>query len=304
MSSNASKSLIRNPGKSSQSILSWVLLILLALIWGSSFILIKKGLDTFSPTQVASIRVFIGFLTLTPMALFSLKHVPWVNWKYLLLSGSLGVFFPAFLFAFAQTEVSSLLAGILNSLTPLFALLFGILFFRQVGSKLKYVGVLIGFLGTITLVLMKPNGEQISINGYALLVVLAAMMYGLNVNMIKKFLGHLPPLQVSTLSLFMIGPFATGAVFNLSIVETYQNSTFGYQSLLALVVLGFVSTGVATVLFYRLLQMTNPLFASSVTYLIPIVAVFWGLLDGESLQTIHIFSMLMIITGVWLVNKT
>ena len=290
----------------SQSILSWLILIILALVWGSSFILIKKGLDTFSPAQTASIRVFVGFLTLIPMALFSIKHVPLVKWKYLLLSGSLGVFFPAFLFAFAQTEVSSLLAGILNSLTPLFALLVGVLFFGQKGSVSKYVGVLIGFLGTITLILINPNtdGSEISLNGYALLVVLAALMYGTNVNMIKTYLGNLPPLHVSTLSLFVIGPLATGAVLSLEIPNTYQSHPLGNQSLLALVILGFVSTGLATVLFYKLLQMTNPLFASSVTYIIPIVAVAWGLLDGETLNFIHIFSMLMIIAGVWMVNRT
>ena len=289
-----------------QSLLSWLILITLALVWGSSFILIKKGLDTFSPAQAASIRVFVGFLTLIPMALFSIKHIPVSKWKYLLLSGSLGVFFPAFLFAFAQTEVSSLLAGILNSLTPLFALLVGVLFFGQKGSVSKYIGVLIGFVGTITLILINPNtnGGQISINGYALLVVLAALMYGVNVNMIKTYLGNLPPLYVSTLSLFVIGPFATVAVLSLEIPETYQSDPLGNQSLLALVVLGFVSTGLATVLFYKLLQMTNPLFASSVTYIIPIIAVMWGLSDGEHLGFVHIFSMLMIITGVWMVNRT
>lgn len=292
--------------KTPHTFISWLLLIILALVWGSSFILIKKGLATFSPTQTASIRIFVGFLTLSPLALLSWKQVPISKWKYLCISGSLGVFFPAFLFAFAQTEVSSLLAGILNSLTPLFALLVGVLFFGQRGSIPKYTGVLIGFLGTITLILVNPkgNGSPISINAYALLIVMGSLMYGINVNVIKKYLGNLPPLPVSTLSLFVIGPFAAGAVFSLDIPETYQSSTHANESVLALIVLGFLSTGIATVLFYKLLQMTNPLFASSVTYIIPIVAVIWGLIDGESLHVIHIFSMLMIITGVWMVNKT
>lgn len=292
------------PGHNSGHLwLSWLILVALALIWGSSFILVKKGLQAFSPPQVASIRVFVAFLSLAPLALFSWRYVPLSKLGYLFLSGFLGIFFPAFLFAFAQSKISSLMAGILNSLTPLFALLVGVLFFGQQGSLTRYAGVVVGFLGTVALILVNRGGGQIAVNAYALLIVLAALMYGINVNLVKKYLSLLPPLHVSTLSLFLVGPFALISLMNLKVVHTYQHTPGSKTSLFFLILLGLFSTGLGTVLFNRLLQLTSALFASSVTYLIPVVAVTWGILDGEPLTWAHILSMMLIIAGVWMVNR-
>jgi drug/metabolite transporter (DMT)-like permease len=282
--------------------ISWLILLFLALIWGSSFILVKKGLLAFSPMQVASIRTTAGFLALLVLALPNLRQVPREKWIYLWLSGMLGVFIPAFLFAYAQTSLSSSLAGIFNALTPLFTLLFGIMFFQQKGSKYKFLGVFLGLLGSIGLSFLSSKQGVGQFNTSVLLIVLATMMYGMNVNLVKKQLSQLKPLQVSAMSLFALGPFALLGFWFTDVLGTLNTHLAAWEAFGYLLMLGVFSTAIATVFFNYLLQISSAVFASSVTYLIPIVAIVWGVWDGEQLLWVHLICFLSILGGIGLVN--
>jgi drug/metabolite transporter (DMT)-like permease len=298
--SQALKTLPAN--KSNLLTISWLLLIFLSLIWGSSFILVKKGLVAFSPMQVASIRTTAGFLALLFLALPHLRQIPREKWAYLWLSGMLGVFIPAFLFAYAQTSISSSLAGVFNALTPLFTLLFGIAFFHQKGSKYKFLGVFLGLLGSVGLSFLSSKQGMGQFNISVLLIVLATMLYGMNVNLVKKHLNQLKPLQVSAMSLFVIGPFALLGFWLTNVVDTLNTHSGAWEALGYLVMLGVFSTAIATVFFNYLLQISSAVFASSVTYLIPIVAIGWGVWDGEQLLWAHFICFLGILGGIGLVN--
>ncbi len=283
----------------------WAILIFLALIWGSSFILIKKGLVAFSPPQAAAIRLIAAFFTLVWFIYQSMRTVPVEKWIYLFISGMLGTFVPAFLFAYAQTQLESALAGVLNSLTPVFTFLIGWLFFELRVKLLAVVGLLLGFLGAVSLVLIGKDFSTISPNPYGLLVILATVMYGCNLNFVKRHLQGLQAIQIASLVMFFTAPLTFFTFFGTAVPNTVVRGTpESLWALGALVLLGVFSTGVATIFFNRLLLVSTPVFASSVTYLIPIVAIFWGLLDGEQLQPDHYLSMIVIIVGVWLINSS
>ncbi|MEO1652427.1 MAG: DMT family transporter, partial [Bacteroidota bacterium] len=295
------------PGPHSSSskphLLAWTILFLLALVWGSSFILIKKGLLVFSPLQTAALRVGSGILILFFIALPYLRRVPSHKWKYLIISGHLGVLIPAFLFAQAQTGLDSSLAGILNSLTPLFTLLIGNFFFQSRLRLFQVLGVGIGLVGSVGLVLVNSPQGGVSLNHHALLVLLATILYGMNVNLVKKYLSDLPPLMITSISLFTTAPLTLGLLLNLDILATYKSQTGAGEALAYISILGVFSTGIAAIFFNHLIQISNAIFASSVTYLIPFIALLWGVLDGESLSFQIIFALSLVIAGVWLVNR-
>jgi len=280
------------------------LLIILALIWGTSFILIKKGLVVFSPAEVASLRVASAALFVLPVALTRLRNLSFKDYGKLMLSGLLGIFIPSFLFSFAQTRIDSSIAGVMNSLTPIWTMIIGALLFSQRFRGIAILGTLIGFSGTVVLILTKAEGAVGSFNAFALLVVLATILYGSNLNLIKFKIEHISSLTITTVSVMLIGPFAL--IFLLGFTQFIPKLTsaegawkaFGFVALL-----GMMSTAVATVLFNKLVKTNSPLFASSVTYLIPIVAVMWGVLDGEHLYMGHYLGMLLIIGGVYLANR-
>ncbi len=280
------------------------LLIILALIWGTSFILIKKGLVVFSPAEVATIRVASAALFVLPVALAKLKGLKSLDYGKLLLSGLLGIFIPSFLFSFAQTKIDSSVAGIMNSLTPIWTMIVGALLFSQRFRGFAVLGTLIGFGGTVVLMMAKASGPVNSISVYALLIVLATALYGCNLNLIKFKIEHVRSLTITTVSVSLIGPFALvyllGFTDFLHKMQTQREAwnAFGYITLLAL-----MSTAVATVMFNKLVKTHSPLFASSVTYLMPIVAVMWGVLDGEHLYLGHYVGMILIIGGVYLANR-
>jgi drug/metabolite transporter (DMT)-like permease len=282
----------------------WLVLIFLALIWGSSFILIKKGLVVFSPPQTAAVRIVAAFCTLGAFSYISLKKVPRSKWGYLFISGMIGTFIPAFLFAYAQTRLESALAGVLNSLTPVFTFLVGWLFFSLRLRIKAILGLLLGFLGAISLILMGKELGTLDPNPYGLLVILAAILYGCNLNFVKHYLKDLKALHISSLVMLFISPLALATFFIEGVPQTIQTNPASGWALAALVGLGVLSTGVATIFFNRLLLISSPVFASSVTYLIPIVAIFWGLIDGEQLILGHYLSMGIIIIGVWMVNSS
>jgi drug/metabolite transporter (DMT)-like permease len=280
------------------------LLILLTLIWGTSFILMKRGLEVFTAGEVGSIRVVAASVFLIPIALTKLNELkPGHYWK-LFASGMLGIFIPAFLFATAQTRLESSITGIMNSLTPICVLIIGVLVFKQPFRSKSLLGIIIGLAGTIILIAARYEGHIGGFNFYALLVVLACVCYGTNVNFIKFRITDLKALTITSVSIMLISPLALIYLLGFTDFTDHMNTSPGaWQALGYLVVLGLMSTSLATILFNLLIKISTPLFASSTTYLIPIVAVMWGLLDGEVLAIGHFIGMAAIIGGVYLANK-
>ncbi|CCH52157.1 protein of unknown function DUF6 transmembrane [Fibrisoma limi BUZ 3] len=288
-------------------LLVWGLLFVLALVWGSSFILIKRSLTVFPPEQVAAGRIFFALLFFIPFLgvqtrSADIRQSVRGRWVALLAAGLLGFLFPAFLFAIAGAHLNSSLAGALNALSPLFTLVTGALFFGRVIRPTQVLGILIGLGGSILLIFYSATGS-FSINGYALLIVLATVCYGTNINLIGRHLSHLPAL-VSTAWLFaFIGPLALLILFTTDFFTriTLSNASL---ALSALACLGILGSGAMSVLFNRIIQLASPLFASSVTYLMPGVALLWGVLDGEQVHLVQYAGMGICLFGIWLINKS
>jgi len=289
---------------------AWGLLVVLSLIWGTSFILMKKGLVVFSALELGATRVSVAALLLLPFALREIGRVERSRLKWLALSGTVGTLLPAFLFAYAETRLASGLAGVLNALTAVFALLVGALLFGQRLTGLRVLGIALGLLGTVVLMLLGGSGDAATPAGgagnawYGGYIVLATIGYGLSVNVIKYRLHGLTPVAVTSLLLFLIGGPAlaylllgTGFIHKLATVPGAWPA-FGYIALLAT-----MSTAVATVLFNMLIQRSTTLFASSSTYLIPIVALALGALDGEAFNLWHAAGMAIILGGVFIIHR-
>ncbi len=280
----------------------WVVLALLALTWGSSFILMKKGLVFFDSTEVAAFRISLAALVLSPIALRNLGqfkgHV-----MPLLVTGLFGNALPAFLFALAQTEIASGLAGILNSLTSLFTLLIGVLIFRLKTTWMQVTGVCIALVGAAGLIGFESLLGLSENSRYALLVVLASGMYGVAVNTIKSKLPHMRPTHITSLSFLMTGPWCVlYLIFGTDFFHIVQTNQDSWMGVFYLVILAVVGTAAAVIMFNRLIKETTAIFASTVTYLIPIVAVGWGLVDGEIITLVDLAFMLFILTGIFLIN--
>ena len=278
--------------------------VILTLIWGTSFILIKQGLKVFSPDEVGALRVAAASLFLLPAALFRLKELHTHHvWK-LFASGMMGIFIPAFLFATAQTRMDSSVAGIINTLTPIFTMLIGAVIFRQRFKAFAIVGILLGFSGTVLLSLSRSGGTITGFNAFALLIVVACFFYGSNLNFVKFKIPDLGALTITSISVMLIGPLAFIYLFGFTdFTQKLATHEGAWRAFGFVVLLGFMSTAVATILFNRLVKISSPLFASSVTYVMPIVAVMWGLLDQEKLMLGHFVGMAAIIGGVYLANR-
>jgi drug/metabolite transporter (DMT)-like permease len=280
------------------------LLILLSLIWGTSFILMKRGLVVFSPGEVGSIRVVAAMLFLLPIAVTRLKDLNGIQYGKLLISGLLGIFIPAFLFAAAQTRMESSVTGIMNTFTPICTLLIGIFFFRQPFRPQSLLGIIIGLGGTVILIFANYGGAIGGLNAFAFLVIIACILYGTNLNFIKYKVTELKALTITSVSILLISPLAIFYLFGFTDFTTkLTTQPDAWKALGYLVLLGIMSTSVATIIFNYLVKISTPLFTSSVTYLIPIVAVMWGLLDGENLLPGHFIGMIAIIGGVYLANR-
>ncbi len=285
-----------------KKIWQYTLLVFLAIIWGSSFILMKKGLLAFNDMQVASFRIFISFVLLLPLAIKRLKRVKKKHILPLLVVGFIGNGIPAFLFTKAQTQVSSSMAGVLNSLTPLFALLVGLIIFKVKFIWQNLLGIVLGLLGASALVIINSRADFSAENLYPLLIVLATMCYAFTINLIKQKLSDLDSVTIIAMAFLFIGPF--GGVYLISSDFTYaMHSSYLLQSFSSVFLLAMFGSALATILFNYLIKFTTALFASSVTYVIPIVAIMWGLLDGETLILSQMLSIGGILIGVYLVNK-
>tara|TARA_R110000796_G_scaffold96719_1_gene202629 strand:+ start:10732 stop:11625 length:894 start_codon:yes stop_codon:yes gene_type:complete len=286
------------------NVLAWTLLILLALIWGSSFILIKRGLAVFNAGEVGALRILAACMFLIPISIPKVRKLSFKHLKLLFIIGLVGSFIPAFLFAIGQTQLPSGVTGVLNALTPIFVLIMGVLFFKQEITKRKTFGLIIAFVGTAILLAAGSDGGLRGINFYALFIVLATICYGINLNVIKYYLADLKPLVITSVSLLFMGPLAgiyllTFTDFSVTLAtKEGALEAFGYVSLL-----GVMGTAIALILFNKLVQITNPLFTSTVTYLIPIVALIWGFWDNEALGLGQVIGMLAIFAGVYVTNK-
>jgi drug/metabolite transporter (DMT)-like permease len=281
---------------------SIVLLLATTLIWGTSFILIKKASQVFLPLEVGALRIVFGFIFLLPAFLLQRKLLPKKMWRWILLSGLLGSFIPSLLFAWAGSKIDSSLSGMLNATTPLFTVLIGIVFFRQKFSGRQWAGIIAGLAGALSLGLLQPHG--IEVNAFVLPVVLATLLYALNVNLLKSKFSNVPPLALSAATIFAVGPAALVLLLGFTDFTTRLFTLPGaLQAIGYVAVLGVFSTAIALVLFNRLIQIAGPLVASSVTYMMPVVSVMWGLVDGEPMGAGRIFGLLGILAGVYLVNR-
>ncbi len=285
---------------------SWVLVVALVLMWGTSFILIKRGLAAYSPLELGPLRIVVAALVLLPFAVRGLRIVPRARWKWLLVAGGLGNFLPAILFAWAETRLASGLAGILNSLTGLFTLLAGAAFFGERLTGKRLLGVLIGIIGTAVLLSSGPGGlgrVAASDVRYGLLIVLATAMYGLNLNIIRHRLTGIPALEMAALALFAVaGPALIALAFTPVVPHTLAPG--GWAAFGAVAVLATGSTALGLVLYNKLIQRRGTLFATITVYLMPIVSLLWGVLDGERIYAGHYAGLLVILAGVALVSRT
>ncbi|MDA9028877.1 EamA family transporter [Flavobacteriaceae bacterium] len=282
----------------------WIYLSILATVWGSSFILIKKGLIGLTPLQLGSLRTVISSLFIFMIGYKSLKTILYPQWKWIVLSGFIGTFFPAFLFAFAETEVDSGVVSILNALVPLNAILIGLAIFKITSTKLQMLGVILGFIGASMLIFnsMELNPEQNYL--YAGLVVLSTVMYGFNVNLIKHYLQDVKPIAIATGNFVAISipAFLVLVASDFFTTQTFQQQSI-YSSIGYVAILSVFGTVMAKIIFNNLIQISSPVFASSVTYLMPLVALLWGLLDGERFGLDQGFASLLILCGIYLANK-
>ena len=286
------------------SLVKWTLFFLLALIWGSSFILMKEGLKGLNAYQVASLRIFSAGIILLPFLGKALKAVPKKKFAPIILSGFLGTFFPAFFFCIAETKIDSSLAGVLNALTPICTLAIGMAFFKLKIGWLKWVGMLLGLCGMVILLL--GGSQEISVNylGYTLFVLLATVCYGLNVNVANRYFKEFSPLHIVTIAFTAL---IIPTVLILAFTGFFANIDITNQAWIkatsAGIFLGVAGTCLASVIFYTLLKKAGPVFASMVTYGIPFVAFFWGFIAGEAVTLIQLSGLVVILLGVRIVNK-
>lgn len=283
------------------NVTNWLILLVLSLIWGSSFILIKKGLVGFGFVEAASIRLMAGGAVFLPVALHQFSKIPKDRWPYVVLITFVGMFIPAFLFTLAQQHVQSSVAGMLNALTPVFTFVFSIVLFKKKHKLNHVLGLLLGLACAIMLIVERSDSE-LSLNIYAGLIVLATVCYGLNINLVKNYLNEVPSLALSSVSVALGGSLSFLFIF-LPRHEHYTIQNDNWMPLLALAALGILSTALAQLLFYKLIKDSSAIFASSTTYIMPVVAVLWGLLDKEPFHLVHILAIAGILTAVLLIRK-
>ncbi|QCE40886.1 DMT family transporter [Psychroserpens sp. NJDZ02] len=282
----------------------WVYLVVLSLIWGTSFILIKKALLGLSAYQLGALRTVMTGLFLFAVGYNKITSIKKAHWKWIAISGVFGSFIPAFFFAIAETEIDSAVVSVLNSLVPLNTVLLGAAIFKIASSTRQVIGVIIGFVGTSILILegadLNPDQNYL----YAGFVIASTLMYAINVNIIKRYLQDVKPLAIAVGNYVVIFiPAVLVLIFtDFFNIDNFDNPVFS-KAIGYVVILAFFGTALAKVLFNTLVQLSTPVFASSVTYVMPIVALTWGLLDGESFSLAQGFGTFIILVGVYLANR-
>ncbi len=282
----------------------WFYLIILSFIWGSSYILIKKSLLGFSPLQLGSLRIIITAFVLFILGFNSLKKIPKNKWKWILVTGYIGSFFPSFLFAFAQTEIDSGVTAILNSLTPLATLVIGLIFFKFLINTKQITGIFIGLIGSLLLIYQGSyiNPQQNFL--FVVFILIASIFYAISLNLLKAHLQDVSATGIAIGNFLCILPPAFIILFftDLKIVDFKVNQDV-QNAIFYVVVLSVFGSAFAKILFNKLIQISSPIFASSITYTLPIVAIMWGLVDGETISLGQFFSTGLILIGVFLANK-
>ncbi|WP_397444932.1 DMT family transporter [Polaribacter sp. R77954] len=281
----------------------WLYLILLALVWGSSFILMKKALIGLTPIQLGALRIIFTALFLFSTSASSVKKIKRKHWKYITFTAFAASFFPVFLFAFSVHQIDSAVVSILNCFTPFNTLIFGALLFGFSFRKVQFYGILIGLVGCAILILTDASINENQNYWYAIFVLIASVGYALNVNMVKKYLQDVPPRAIVTGNFLLIFIPAIIVLYATGFFSDYTYNTEGLMALGYVAVLAVFGTGLAKIMYNKLVQISTPIFSSSVTYLIPLVAVFWGLIDGEEFGIIQLLGGTIILLGVYLVNK-
>lgn len=296
-----------------------VLMSVLAIIWGSSFILMKYGLHNYTWQQVGALRMFASFAVVFPFVIRDFKKIPTDKWKYICAAGLLGNCIPAFLFPLAEQKISSSLAGMMNSFTPLFTFIVGVSFFHSVVNRNRVAGVLIGLIGALFLIFSKNTNETTTDYSYVLAVVLATLCYAMSVNILRHKLHEINPVLLTGFALMFAGVpsgiylFSTDFIartnFSFEITHSLVNGVdvphySAGISLTAILILSLLGTALSTVLFNKLLKISSALFASSVTYLIPVVATIIGYFYNEQFNIWQLVGLCFVLSGVYLINKT
>ena len=280
----------------------YVTLIFLAVIWGSSFILMKKGLEVFDFVQVAILRIIIAFLSLLPFLFRSIKKVKSEHFLPLLATAFVGNGIPAFLFAKAQENLDSAFVGTLNATVPLFTFIFGFYFFGYKFTKKNIFGVVLGLIGVIFLSYINTI-NYFKLNYFVLVVILATMCYAISINVIKKYLSDLDAITISTMVFLIIGPLSIFYIFTTSFFSSLEFSYSFYKAIFYISLLAILGTSGASIIFNKLVNETSPIFVSTITYLIPVVAIFWGMVDGEIITSNHLLGFAIILSSIYLINK-
>jgi len=282
---------------------AYCILIFLSFVWGSSFILIKKALIAFDPVEVACLRLSISSLAFAPLLVWQFKEVDWRKWKAFLAVGLTGSGVPAFMYATAQTEISSTMSGVLNSLTPIFTLIVSILIYKNPFNPSKVQGVVLGFAGAAMLFVLGDSGSKGSNQWYGLFVVMGTFCYGFSSNIVQHNLQGIRSLVISAVSFCLLGPPALAYLFTTDVIRDITTHEYGYQSLAAITFLALVGTVMASILFYYLVQVTDAVFSSTVAFIMPLVAILWGIFDGEIFLLTDLLGMMLILGGVYLIKR-
>ncbi len=281
----------------------WFYLAALSFIWGSSFILIKKGLVGLTAIELGSIRIIISAFVLIPFTFNRLKEITFKQWKWIIISAFVGSFFPAFLFAFAEQEIDSSVASILNSIVPLNTIIIGLVLFGIKSTKRQIIGVLLGFFGAYQLIISGINLNPDQNYFYSGLVIICSFLYAFNVNIIKKYLQELSAVAIATghFIVILIPSIIVLLIsdFNFEKLQNPQTQI----SLFYVTLLAIFGTTLAKILFNKLINISSAVFASSVTYSMLIVSIFWGVMDGENFSINQLFATIIIVIGILLTNK-
>lgn len=281
----------------------WFLLIFISITWGSSFILIKKSLLVFSPYEIGAIRVVGSGIMLATIGIPALLRMRRGTLLWVIIAGFFGNFLPMFLFPIAQTQVSSSLAGILDSLVPIFVLAFGFLFFRIKTKLTQIIGAVIGFLGAASLIYFSEGNAESSQFSYAMLIILAAASYGLNSLIVKE---KIPELDAVKLTAAVYSVWAIPSFFILyytGLIQNFEMKPSYVEPMIYMTFLTVFGTAIAMLLYFKLIQITSSVFASTSSYLLPIVAVIWGVLDGERFTMWYVFGAVLILIGIYLIRE-
>ena len=281
----------------------WFYLAILSLIWGSSFILIKKGLVGLSSFQVASLRIIFAAIVIFIYSYNSLVKIPKKSWKWILITAYTGTFFPVYLISYGQTEIESGLASIITTITPINTLIVGIIFFGLVHTKKQLLGLLIGLIGAILLI-YEASEADINVNiYYSFSIYMTTVGYAASVNLIKNYLTDISPEAVTAGIFISISPPALLVLFLSDFSSLNLEDTEVLNSIIFVFILGVFGSAIAQTLFNKFVKIASPLFAAAVTYTMPIIAIFWAILDGETLTIMQFFATAIILIGVYMVNK-